>query len=189
MTYRRASFRFVLLTAILGGATQARAEENVPQDEEQAGEPAATDAKEAGEPVAVEKKEVPAPVKAEPQPMKEPTPEERQKLIDEDPMLCWRPHFYMGDTPDTPPHQSLWVVEVPREMRKDELKAWKKLPDELKIENPLPILVPHAVGDQVVVTGKWSKTSPKGFANSDGLLVYESMENLSNPQEPIQQKP
>jgi hypothetical protein len=79
MTYRRASFRFVLLTALLGGATQARAEENVPQDEEQAGEPAATDAKEAGEPVAVEKKEVPAPVKAEPQPMKEPTPEERQK--------------------------------------------------------------------------------------------------------------
>ena len=42
----------------------------------------------------------------------EATPEERQKLIDDDPMLCWRPHFYLGDTPDTPPHQSLWVVEV-----------------------------------------------------------------------------
>jgi len=117
------------------------------------------------------------------------TPEERQKLIDDDPMLCWRPHFYLGDTPDTPPHQSLWVVEVARAMRPDELKSWKKLPDEMKADNPLPIVVEHAVGDQVVVTGKWSRTSPKGFANSDGLLVYESMENLSNPQEPVQQKP
>jgi len=112
----------------------------------------------------------------------------RQKLIDEDPMRCWRPHFYMGDAANTPVHQSIWVVEVPREWREDEWKSWKRLPDEMKADNPPPVVVPHAVGDEVVVTGKWSMTSPKGFANSDGLLVYERMENLTNPAPPPEEK-
>ena len=56
-------------------------------------------------------------------------------------------------------------------------------------KNPLPIVIEHVVGDEVEVKGTWSKTSPKGFANSDGLLVYESMENITNPQEAVPQKP
>ena len=35
------------------------------------------------------------------------------------------------------------------------------------------------MGDPVVVTGKWTLTSPKGFSNSDGLLVFSVLENVT----------
>jgi len=31
-----------------------------------------------------------------------------------DPTLCERPKFYIGDSKDTPPERSLWVVDLPR---------------------------------------------------------------------------
>src|SRR3954471_18277263 len=34
-----------------------------------------------------------------------------QARIDEDPTLCERPKFYIGDAKDTPPEKSLWVVD------------------------------------------------------------------------------
>src|SRR5205823_13195326 len=41
-----------------------------------------------------------------------------QKRLDEDPTLCERPKFYVGDTADTPPEKSLWVVDIPRPYNK-----------------------------------------------------------------------
>src|SRR5688572_5596636 len=50
------------------------------------------------------------------------TPEEDDaavaKRIEENPTLCRRPAFYLGDTPDTPVERAVWVVEVPRPMSK-----------------------------------------------------------------------
>ena len=41
-----------------------------------------------------------------------------QKMIDEDPTKCERPTFYVGDSADTPPEKSMWVVDVPRPYNK-----------------------------------------------------------------------
>ena len=41
-----------------------------------------------------------------------------QKRLDEDPTLCERPKFYIGDAKDTPAEKSLWVVDVPRPYNK-----------------------------------------------------------------------
>jgi len=95
-------------------------------------------------------------------------------MIEADPSLCSRPHIIIGDGADTSVDKGVWVVEVPRKARKDELRnmssaerrAWPKVP-KMK------------VGDEIFVTGTWDRESPKGFANSDGLLVYKEMRNLS----------
>lgn len=97
----------------------------------------------------------------------------RQKIL-EDPTVCQRPHFFLGDTPDTSGERSVWVVEVPRKLRSDELRLLSRqeranLPDVPDID----------IGDEVVVTGLWNRESPAGFANSDGLLIYKDLENLS----------
>lgn len=102
------------------------------------------------------------------------TEKQVQKMIDEDPSLCNRPHFFIGQTAETAPEKSLWVVEVPRELRKDELKGLSRS-DRANLP-PVPVF---KLGDEVVVTGTWNQTSPKGFANSDGLLVYQSMSNIT----------
>jgi hypothetical protein len=106
------------------------------------------------------------------------TDKQAKKMIEEDPSLCDRPHFIMGDEPDTPNEKGIWVVEVPREMRKDELKLMND--DEIAALPPVPVF---KIGDEVVVTGTWDVKSPKGFARSVGLVVYESMKNLTTPME------
>lgn len=109
-----------------------------------------------------------------------------QKMIDEDPSKCERPKFYIGDAADTPPEKSLWVVEVPRPYYKVELQ---RLPRE-EIRHPPPdkcddkdpkksSCPPYKVGDQVEITGTWKLTSPHSERNSDGLLVYKHMKNLT----------
>lgn len=110
-----------------------------------------------------------------------------QKLIEDDPSKCERPKFYVGDTADTPPEKSMWVVEVPRPYYAIELKRLPK--DELR--NPPPdrcdpkgdpkksTCPPYKVGDQVEVTGTWKLTSPHTERNSDGLLVYKRMKNVT----------
>jgi hypothetical protein len=112
-----------------------------------------------------------------------------QKLIDEDPSKCERPKFYIGDAADTPPEKSLWVVEVPRPYYKIELERLpreeirhppadrcdaKDSKDTKKSACPL-----YKVGDQVEITGTWKLTSPHSERNSDGLLVYKHMKNVT----------
>jgi hypothetical protein len=96
------------------------------------------------------------------------------KLLEEQPDMCNRPHFFIGDTKDTPPEKSVWVVEVPRALRKDELKTYTK--EEIRA---MPRVPGFDIGDEVIVHGTWDQKSPKGFFNSDGLLAYKEMENLS----------
>jgi hypothetical protein len=96
------------------------------------------------------------------------------KRIEENPTLCRRPAFYLGDTTDTPVERAAWVVEVPREMTKLEKK---NLPKEL-VET-WPAVPPYKVGDEVVVTGQWLNASPHGESNTEGLLVYQSINNVT----------
>jgi hypothetical protein len=110
-----------------------------------------------------------------------------QKMIDEDPTKCERPKFYIGDAADTPAEKSLWVVDVPRPYNKLELERLPK--DELR--NPPPdkcnpktdpkksVCPPYKVGDQVEITGTWKLSSPHSERNSDGLLVYKRMKNVT----------
>ncbi|HEX5060446.1 MAG TPA: hypothetical protein VFV99_13855, partial [Kofleriaceae bacterium] len=56
----------------------------------------------------------------------EETDKDLQARIDEDPTLCERPKFYIGDTAQTPPEKSLWVVDVPRPYNALEVKRIKK---------------------------------------------------------------
>jgi hypothetical protein len=109
-----------------------------------------------------------------------------QARIDEDPTLCERPKFYIGDTAATPPEKSLWVVDVPRPYNSLEMKRIKKKdriepdrcePDEKdKLKSVCP---PYAIGDEVVITGKFSTSSPHSERNSDGLLVFQKMKNTT----------
>lgn len=112
-----------------------------------------------------------------------------QKLIDEDPTRCQRAKFYIGDTADTPIEKSLWIVDVPRPYNKLEIERIKKAdrnlanyPDRCEPGEKDPaknVCPPYAVGDQVEVTGKFAVASPHSERNSDGLLVFKSMKNIT----------
>ena len=97
-----------------------------------------------------------------------------QKLIEEDPTKCRRPVFYIGDTADTPGERSAWIVEVPRPMREYEKKNLTKEEKAM-----WPAVPPYKVGDEVIVTGDWKLSSPHGEKNSEGLLIYKSMKNVT----------
>jgi hypothetical protein len=109
-----------------------------------------------------------------------------QARLDEDPTLCERPKFYIGDSAQTPPEKSLWVVDVPRPYNTLEVKRIKKKdridpdrcePDEKdKMKSVCP---PYTVGDEVVITGDFKTSSPHSERNSDGLLVYKKMKNTT----------
>jgi hypothetical protein len=110
-----------------------------------------------------------------------------QARIDEDPTLCERAKFYIGDTKDTPPEKSLWVVDVPRPYNALEVKRIKKKdridpdrcePDEK--DKSKSICPPYDVGDEVVVTGDFKTSSPHSERNSDGLLVFKTMKNTTH---------
>ncbi|CAN5909998.1 hypothetical protein BH11MYX2_BH11MYX2_32190 [soil metagenome] len=112
-----------------------------------------------------------------------------QAIIDEDPTKCERAKFYIGDSADTPAEKSMWVVDLPRNYNALELKRIKKkertlqmYPDRCEPDEKDPkkqICPPYEVGDQVEITGKWSMASPHSERNSDGLLVYKSMKNIT----------
>jgi hypothetical protein len=121
-----------------------------------------------------------------------------QKMIEEDPSRCERPKFYLGDAPDTPAEKSLWVVDVPRPYYKLELS---RLPRD-EIRNPPAdrcdpkadakkptACPPYKVGDQVEVTGTWKLTSAHSERNSEGLLVYKKMKNITQAWESPNQEP
>ncbi|MEO6776191.1 MAG: hypothetical protein ABI467_24775 [Kofleriaceae bacterium] len=114
------------------------------------------------------------------------TDKDLQKRLDEDPTLCQRPKFYIGDTKDTPAEKSLWIVDVPRPYNKLEEQRMKKpernLPDRCEPHEKDPkknICPPYAVGDEVEITGTFKMSSPHSERNSDGLLVYKKMKNLT----------
>ena len=113
------------------------------------------------------------------------TDKDLQKRLDEDPTLCERPKFYIGDGKDTPAEKSLWVVDVPRPYNKLEMERMKKpertLPDrcEPKEDPKKNICPPYAVGDEVTITGTFKTSSPHSERNSDGLLVYKKMKNVT----------
>ncbi|MBK9032897.1 MAG: hypothetical protein IPL61_16765 [Myxococcales bacterium] len=97
-----------------------------------------------------------------------------KKRIETDPTLCRRPAFYLGDTPDTPVERAAWVVEVPRAPTAMEIKNLPK--EEIKAWRPVP---PYKVGDEVITTGTWLNSSAHGENNTDGLLVYKTMRNVT----------
>jgi hypothetical protein len=116
----------------------------------------------------------------------EETDKDVQKRIDDDPTLCERPKFYIGDAKDTPPEKSLWVVDVPRPYNKLEMERMKKpernLPDRCEPGEKDPkknICGPYAVGDEVNITGSFKTSSPHSERNSDGLMVYKKMKNVT----------
>lgn len=104
------------------------------------------------------------------------TEKQVRQLIADNPAQCTRPHFYIGDAADTAPEKSVWIVEVPRKLRKDEMRnlnsAERRAASRIKVPRV-------EIGDEVVVIGTWDSSSPQGFANSDGLLVYQSMETVA----------
>jgi hypothetical protein len=71
------------------------------------------------------------------------------------------------------------VVDVPRAPRKDDKLLGKEILAEMEAQ--WKALPPFKLGDEVVVSGTWALHSPKGFRHSDGLVVYQQMENLSAP--------
>lgn len=112
-----------------------------------------------------------------------------EKLMYEDQTKCERAKFYIGDKPETPAEKSMWVVDVPRPFTKIELERLKtRKAQEEELKNPAnrrcdakkkgdcPV---YEVGDQVEVTGTWKLASPHGDRNSDGLLVYKKMKNVT----------
>lgn len=106
-----------------------------------------------------------------------------QRIIREEPERCDRPNIYLGDAPDAQTDKGIWVVEVPRQPREDELGTGAYPPEMVdEIIDRFVNMPPFEVGDQVEVTGRWDLTSPTGFRNSDGLLTYSSMKNLSKPE-------
>ncbi len=109
-----------------------------------------------------------------------------KKRLDDDPTLCERPKFYIGDTAATPAEKSLWVVDVPRPYNKLEeerlKKAERNAPDRCEPGEKDPkkmICPPYKVGDEVIITGTFKLSSPHSERNSDGLLVYKSLKNTT----------
>lgn len=114
------------------------------------------------------------------------TDKELQARIDEDPTLCERPKFYIGDTAQTPPEKSLWVVDVPRPYNALEVKRIKKKDRtdwdrcEPTEKDPMKsVCPPYEVGDEVEITGTFKTSSPHSERNSEGLLVYKKMKNIT----------
>ena len=117
------------------------------------------------------------------------TDKDVQKMIDEDPTKCERAKFYIGDAADTPAEKSMWVVDVPRPYNKLELETMKPKAQEEDLHEPdgepkcdakkKDICPPYEVGDQVEITGTWKLSSPHSERNSDGLLVYKKMKNVT----------
>jgi hypothetical protein len=106
------------------------------------------------------------------------TDEALKKLLKNEPERCDRPNFIIADEGNASPDKGIWVVEAPRPLRDDE----KRLPPDKRkaMEKAWKEMPKFAVGDLVTAKGKWARSSPGGFRNSDGLLVYESMTAGSN---------
>jgi hypothetical protein len=111
------------------------------------------------------------------------------KKMEGDPTLCERAKFYIGDTKDTPPEKSLWVVDVPRNYNRQELKNVEKKDRNPVVDNKCEptdkkdpkkyFCPPYAVGDEVTISGQFATHSPHSERNSEGLLVYKKIHNAT----------
>ncbi len=110
------------------------------------------------------------------------TDKEVATILENEPERCSRPHFTLGDKPDTPPDRGIWVVDVPRAPRKDDKLLGPEIYAQMEAE--WKALPPFKLGEEVTVTGTWSLLSPKGFRHSDGLVVYKQMANNTAPVAP-----
>lgn len=93
--------------------------------------------------------------------------------IDKDPSLCDQPRFSLGDARDTAREASLSVVDVPRTPTSAERKR------AARPAAGAPVPPKLAVGDYVIVTGTWTTQSPRGERNTNGLMVYRSLERAT----------
>jgi hypothetical protein len=101
-----------------------------------------------------------------------------RKRIEANPEQCNKPHFYLGDAPDTSTERSIWVMEVPRKLRADEMRLLSR-----QERANLPKVPDIKIGDEIIVSGSWDTQSPSGDTNSQGLLVYKDLQNLSAPEQ------
>jgi len=100
----------------------------------------------------------------------------RCPVIDTDPTKCERPKLWLGDSKTTAKDNALWIVDVPRppnklereRLPKEDLAHWPEVP---KV----------AVGDFVVVRGKFDLASAHGERNSEGLVSFASVTKPSPP--------
>lgn len=116
------------------------------------------------------------------------TDKDVEKLMYDDQTKCERAKFFIGDAADTPAEKSMWVVDVPRPFTKlemermkpkaqdDELKNASSRRCNIKKKGDCPV---YDVGDEVEITGSWKLASPHGESNSEGLLVYKKMKNVT----------
>lgn len=94
--------------------------------------------------------------------------------IDNDPTLCAY-KFYLGDAKTTSADASIWIVNLPRPPgKKDREQAAKD-------KKPLPAVPKVALGDFVTVTGTWGTQAPTGEHNTNGLVVFRSVERATPP--------
>jgi tetratricopeptide (TPR) repeat protein len=97
--------------------------------------------------------------------------------IQKDPTMCERPKFSLGDTKDTTRQASLSIVDVPRPPTKVERGARKKA----DLKGLWPEVPRLTLGEYVAVTGTWALYSPHAEHNTNGMLVYKSLEHLPSP--------
>lgn len=92
-----------------------------------------------------------------------------ETAIRDDPKLCERPTFSLGDAPDTSRDASITVVgaDPPRAAAGH---------DTMAPAGPPPAL---AAGDYVVVTGRWSVPAAPSGPSSDGVLVWSAVERAA----------
>jgi len=85
-----------------------------------------------------------------------------------------------GDFVAIVPLLSRWVggTELKR-LPKDELRNPPADRCDPKTDAKKSVCPPYKVGDQVEITGTWKLSSPHSERNSDGLLVYKKMKNVT----------
>jgi hypothetical protein len=66
-------------------------------------------------------------------------------------IACQKPHLYLNDVAGTNDDHSLTVADLPYDTR-------------------------FTVGQKIMIRGRYATESPRGFADSRGLLVYEGLE-------------
>lgn len=89
--------------------------------------------------------------------------------IEENPLLCEQPKFYLGDRKDTSREASIQISEVPRPPTRGERQRMSD-----KDLRALPTMPKIARGDYVTVIGTWAVESAHDY-NPDGLLIFKSL--------------
>ena len=108
--------------------------------------------------------------------------DELKKRMEDDPTICKRPNFYIGAFANARIDKGVRIVENPRPPRKDEIAVD---PDGSKlVQAAFDLVPPFKESDEVIITGQWVMVSPKRFRDSDGLLVFGSLQNLTTPAAP-----